>query len=44
MEAMTLAERLVALNAGRIEQFGTPIELYEGPATAFVATLSDRRR
>jgi sn-glycerol 3-phosphate transport system ATP-binding protein len=39
MEAMTLADRLVVLNAGRIEQFGTPIELYERPATTFVATF-----
>jgi len=39
MEAMTLADRLVVLNAGRIEQVGTPIELYENPATTFVATF-----
>ncbi len=39
MEAMTLADRLVVLNAGRIEQVGTPIELYEKPATSFVATF-----
>ncbi|MBB4351163.1 sn-glycerol-3-phosphate import ATP-binding protein UgpC [Aliirhizobium cellulosilyticum] len=39
MEAMTLADRLVVLNAGRIEQVGTPIELYEKPATTFVATF-----
>ncbi len=39
MEAMTLADRLVVLNGGRIEQIGTPIELYERPATAFVATF-----
>ncbi|WP_426124541.1 sn-glycerol-3-phosphate import ATP-binding protein UgpC [Pararhizobium sp. PWRC1-1] len=39
MEAMTLADRLVVLNAGRIEQLGTPIELYEKPATTFVATF-----
>ncbi|NWJ23604.1 sn-glycerol-3-phosphate import ATP-binding protein UgpC [Rhizobium sp. RM] len=39
MEAMTLADRLVVLNAGRIEQIGTPIELYEKPATTFVATF-----
>jgi sn-glycerol 3-phosphate transport system ATP-binding protein len=37
MEAMTLADRLVVLNGGNIEQVGTPIELYERPATAFVA-------
>ncbi|KQV81850.1 sn-glycerol-3-phosphate import ATP-binding protein UgpC [Rhizobium sp. Root1220] len=39
MEAMTLADRLVVLNGGRIEQIGTPIELYEKPATTFVATF-----
>lgn len=39
MEAMTLADRLVVLNAGRIEQIGTPIELYEQPASTFVATF-----
>lgn len=39
MEAMTLADRLVVLNSGRIEQVGTPIDLYEKPATTFVATF-----
>lgn len=39
MEAMTLADRLVVLNGGRIEQVGAPIELYERPATTFVATF-----
>ncbi|WP_018237272.1 sn-glycerol-3-phosphate import ATP-binding protein UgpC [Ensifer sp. BR816] len=39
LEAMTLADRLVVLNGGRIEQVGTPIELYERPATSFVATF-----
>jgi len=39
MEAMTLADRLVVLNGGKIEQVGTPIELYENPATTFVATF-----
>jgi sn-glycerol 3-phosphate transport system ATP-binding protein len=37
LEAMTLADRLVVLNAGRIEQVGTPIELYERPDSVFVA-------
>jgi sn-glycerol 3-phosphate transport system ATP-binding protein len=36
-EAMTLGHRLVVLNFGRIEQLGTPIELYEKPASLFVA-------
>src|SRR5690606_11630671 len=39
MEAMTLADRLVVVNAGRIEQVGTPLELYEKPASTFVATF-----
>jgi sn-glycerol 3-phosphate transport system ATP-binding protein len=37
LEAMTLADRLVVMNAGHIEQVGTPGELYERPATLFVA-------
>lgn len=39
IEAMTMAHRIVVLNAGRIEQFGTPMELYHHPATRFVATF-----
>jgi sn-glycerol 3-phosphate transport system ATP-binding protein len=37
LEAMTLADRLVVMNAGRIEQAGAPLALYERPATLFVA-------
>ncbi|MBA5777010.1 sn-glycerol-3-phosphate import ATP-binding protein UgpC [Stappia sp. F7233] len=37
LEAMTLANRLVVLNHGRIEQIGTPLDVYEAPATTFVA-------
>lgn len=37
VEAMTLADRIVVMNAGRIEQIGTPSELYEQPANLFVA-------
>ena len=37
VEAMSMADRVVLLNAGRIEQNGTPVELYESPANAFVA-------
>jgi sn-glycerol 3-phosphate transport system ATP-binding protein len=37
LEALTLADRLVVLNAGRIEQVGTPSEVYDRPATLFVA-------
>jgi multiple sugar transport system ATP-binding protein len=37
VEAMTMADRIVVLNAGRIEQVGTPLELYHRPQTRFVA-------
>ena len=37
IEAMTLADRIVVFNAGRIEQVGTPLELYHNPANLFVA-------
>jgi multiple sugar transport system ATP-binding protein len=37
VEAMTLADRVVVMNQGRIEQVATPIEAYERPATRFVA-------
>ncbi len=37
IEAMTLADRVVVMNHGRIEQVGTPNELYHNPATRFVA-------
>ena len=37
VEAMTLADRIVVLRAGRIEQVGTPLELYNHPANLFVA-------
>ncbi len=37
IEAMTLADRVVVMNAGRIEQIGTPYEVYHTPTTRFVA-------
>jgi multiple sugar transport system ATP-binding protein len=37
VEAMTLADRIVVLQAGRIEQVGAPMELYEHPCNLFVA-------
>ncbi|WP_120631380.1 ABC transporter ATP-binding protein [Ruegeria sp. EL01] len=37
VEAMTLADKIVVLRAGRIEQVGTPLELYENPCNVFVA-------
>jgi sn-glycerol 3-phosphate transport system ATP-binding protein len=36
-EAMTLAQRMIVLNAGRVEQFGTPEAVYRRPASRFVA-------
>jgi lactose/L-arabinose transport system ATP-binding protein len=39
VEAMTLADRIVVMNLGRIEQVGTPRELYETPANVFVASF-----
>jgi putative spermidine/putrescine transport system ATP-binding protein len=36
-EALTMSDRIAVLNSGRIEQVATPIELYERPATSFVA-------
>ena len=36
-EALTMSDRLAVFNRGRIEQVGTPADLYERPATAFVA-------
>ena len=39
VEAMTMADRIVVLNGGRVEQFGTPMELYHHPATKFVASF-----
>ncbi len=37
VEAMTLAQRMIVMNAGRMEQIGTPDEVYHRPATTFVA-------
>ena len=39
VEAMTMADRIIVLNAGRIEQVGTPSEIYEAPASTFVASF-----
>jgi spermidine/putrescine transport system ATP-binding protein len=38
-EALTMSDRLVVMNAGRIEQLGAPREMYERPATRFVANF-----
>ncbi len=37
VEAMTLADRMIVMNAGRAEQIGQPLEVYSNPATVFVA-------
>ncbi len=39
VEAMTLAQRMIVMNAGVMEQFGTPDEVYNRPATTFVASF-----
>ncbi|OLP57856.1 sugar ABC transporter ATP-binding protein [Xaviernesmea oryzae] len=39
IEAMTMADKIVVMNAGRVEQIGTPLELYDNPANLFVATF-----
>ncbi|OAN73584.1 glycerol-3-phosphate transporter ATP-binding subunit [Jannaschia sp. EhC01] len=39
VEAMTMADRIIVLNAGTIEQIGTPNEIYEHPASTFVASF-----
>ena len=39
VEAMTLAQRMIVMHAGVMEQFGTPIEVYTRPATTFVASF-----
>ena len=37
IEAMTMADKIVVMNGGRVEQIGTPLELYDHPANQFVA-------
>ncbi len=39
VEAMTMADRIIVLNSGRIEQIGTPAEIYHNPASTFVASF-----
>ena len=41
-EAMTLSDRIAVMRAGRIEQFGAPLEVYDRPQTAFVASFVGR--
>ena len=44
VEAMTLADKIVVLNKGRIEQVGSPLELYRHPATASSPASSAHHR
>jgi multiple sugar transport system ATP-binding protein len=39
IEAMTMADKIVVMNAGRVEQIGSPLELYDRPNNLFVATF-----
>jgi multiple sugar transport system ATP-binding protein len=39
VEAMTMADQIVVMNAGRVEQIGSPLELYDNPVNTFVATF-----
>ena len=39
VEAMTLAQRMIVMNAGRAEQIGAPLEIYARPASTFVASF-----
>jgi len=38
-EALSISDRIVVMNAGNVDQFGTPFEIYNRPATRFVATF-----
>ena len=42
VEAMTMGDKIVVMNGGRVEQVGAPLELYDRPANTFVATSSAR--
>jgi multiple sugar transport system ATP-binding protein len=39
MEAMTMSDRIVVMNGGRVEQVGAPLEVYDNPCNLFVATF-----
>lgn len=41
-EALTMCDKVVVMNQGRLEQLGTPVDLYERPKTAFVASFVGR--
>ena len=42
VEALTMCDKVVVMNQGRLEQYGTPVSLYEAPRTAFVASFVGR--
>jgi len=42
VEALTMCDKVAVMNRGRLEQVGTPVELYEKPATSFVASFVGR--
>src|SRR5690606_37595297 len=42
VEALSMCDRVVVMRNGQVEQFGTPTEIYERPATAFVANFVGR--
>ncbi|AMJ62744.1 ABC transporter ATP-binding protein [Bosea sp. PAMC 26642] len=42
VEALTMCDKVVVMNQGRLEQHGTPVDLYERPASAFVASFVGR--
>ena len=44
VEAMTMADKIVVMRDGVIEQVGTPLELYDRPANTFVAGFIGSRR
>jgi multiple sugar transport system ATP-binding protein len=43
VEAMTMGDKIVVMNGGRVEQVGRPLELYDRPANTFVATFLGSR-
>jgi len=41
---MTMADKIVVMNAGKVEQIGSPLELYDNPVNLFVAGFIGCRR
>jgi multiple sugar transport system ATP-binding protein len=44
LEAMSLADRIAVMRDGRLQQFGTPLEIYDDPRTNLLRALSASRR